>query len=84
MLTGLFESLVLSTVGKLSIAFVIPATVPVNAGLARGALAAKAFVIVDAWLASLFNAAASLFSTSSTAGAEPTALAILSLTYVFV
>ncbi len=48
MLIGLFKSLVLSTLAKLTMAFVIPATVPVNVGLARGALAAKAFVIVDA------------------------------------
>ena len=46
--TILFASLVLSTLAKLTIAFVIPPTVPVNVGLARGALTDKAFVMIAA------------------------------------
>ncbi len=45
-LIGFNKSLVLSTLAKLTMAFVIPATLPVNVGLARAAFPAKAFVIV--------------------------------------
>ncbi len=44
-LTGLLTSLVLSTLPECIAALVIPETVPVKVGLARDALAAKAFVI---------------------------------------
>ena len=41
LLTGLFASLVLSTLAKLTMALVIPVTVPVNAGSCFGALSAN-------------------------------------------
>ena len=44
MLIGLFKSVVLSTLAKSTMAFVSPPTVPVNIGLARDALAAKALI----------------------------------------
>ena len=39
--TGLYQSVVLYTLGKLTIAFVMPPTVPVNVRMARGALTAQ-------------------------------------------
>ena len=46
--TGLFVSLVLSTLPKPTIDLVIPFTVPVKVGLAKGALSVSALVIVEA------------------------------------
>ncbi len=46
MLTGLLKSPALSTLHKFIVALALPETVPVKAGLARGAFAVKAVVIV--------------------------------------
>ncbi len=46
--TGLFSSLVLLTFPRPTIEAVIPLTVPVNVGLARGALSESALVMVEA------------------------------------
>ena len=69
--TFLFASAVLSTLAKSTIAFVMPKTVPEKVGLARGALAAKAFVIVVAKLASPFNADEISCNVFNNAGAAP-------------
>ncbi len=71
MLIEFNTSLALSTFAKLTTAFAIPTTVPVNAGLARGALAAKAIVIAEAQPASLFNAEANSLRVFSAEGACP-------------
>ena len=46
-LTGLFTSLVLSTFAKSTIVFVIPLTVPVNVGDAKGAFKVKLGTVGD-------------------------------------
>jgi hypothetical protein len=64
-------------------ALVLPETVPVKVGLARGALAVEALAIVVALLASLFNACANLLKVFSNAGAAPIGSAIFWLASVF-
>ena len=49
-LTGLLASLVLSTFPSPTMDLVMPATVPVNVGLASGALAASAAVSKVRWV----------------------------------
>ncbi len=51
---------------------IIPETVSVKAGLARGASAVRTLEIVVAWLASLFNVKADSLTVFSAAGAAHT------------
>ena len=59
----------------------MPFTVPVNVGLANGALVAIKFVVVVAKLGSLFSAVANSFNVSNVDGAEATKLATVVLIY---
>lgn len=76
----MLASEVLSTFPSPTIVDVIPDTVPVKVGEARGALSANEFVTVEEKLASSFNASANSLRVFNADGAAPTTASIASCT----